>query len=66
LLAKLVGDDKNCKWIYRLPANPGMPRGGVLPPTQSWHWVTNATSEGPNSKIHTIKHTIMASAIGSI
>src|SRR5271157_3799585 len=33
LLAKLVGDDKNCKWIYRFWANPGMPRGGVLPPT---------------------------------
>ena len=37
LLAKLVGEDKNCKWIYRFWANPGMPRGGVLPPTQSWH-----------------------------
>jgi len=24
---------KNCKWIYRIRANPGMPRGGVLPPT---------------------------------
>src|SRR5271157_5254535 len=33
LLGKLVGDDKNCKWIYRFSANPGMPRGGVLPPT---------------------------------
>src|SRR5271157_2795225 len=33
LLAKLVGDDENCKWIYRFWANPGMPRGGVLPPT---------------------------------
>src|SRR5271157_1676994 len=33
LLSKLVGDDKNCKWIYRFSANPGMPRGGVLPPT---------------------------------
>src|SRR5271157_1243625 len=33
LLAKLVGDDKNCKWIYRFWASPGMPRGGVLPPT---------------------------------
>jgi len=37
LLAKRVGDDKNCKWIYRFWANPGMPRGGVLPPTRSWH-----------------------------
>ena len=33
LLAKRVGDDKNRKWIYRFWANPGMPRGGVLPPT---------------------------------
>src|SRR5262249_15483770 len=33
LLAKLVSDDKNCEWIYRFRANPGMPRGGVLPPT---------------------------------
>src|SRR5215831_10315148 len=24
--------NKNCKWIYRIWANPGMPRGGVLPP----------------------------------
>ena len=33
LLAKRVGDDKNCKWICRFWANRGMPRGGVLPPT---------------------------------
>src|SRR5438045_445666 len=33
LLAKLIGDDKNCEWIYRIRANPGMPRGGILPPT---------------------------------
>jgi hypothetical protein len=33
MLARLFGDDKNCKWIYRFLANPGMPRGGVLPPT---------------------------------
>jgi hypothetical protein len=32
LLAKLVGDDKDYEWIYRFEANPGMPRGGVLPP----------------------------------
>src|SRR5208282_5120385 len=32
-LAKLVGDDKNCTWIYRFLANPGMSRGGVLPPS---------------------------------
>jgi hypothetical protein len=32
LLAKLANDDKNCEWIYRFWANPGMPRGGVLPP----------------------------------
>jgi hypothetical protein len=32
-LAQRVGDDKNCQWIYRFRANPGMPRGGVLPPT---------------------------------
>jgi len=24
LLAKRVGDDKNCKWIYRFWAKPGM------------------------------------------
>src|SRR5262249_53423630 len=23
----------NCKWIYRFRANPGMPRGGIVPPT---------------------------------
>ena len=33
LLDKLVGDDKNCTWIYRFLANPGMSRGGVLPPS---------------------------------
>ena len=32
LLAKLVGDAKNCKWIYRFGANPGMAVGGILPP----------------------------------
>ena len=31
--AQRVGDYKNCQWIYRFQANPGMPRGGVLPPT---------------------------------
>src|SRR5215510_6157729 len=24
---------KNCQWIYRIRANPGMPRGGIVPPT---------------------------------
>src|SRR5512135_151075 len=33
VLAKLADDAKNCKWIYRFPANPGMPRGGIVPPT---------------------------------
>jgi len=33
LVAKLAGDFKDCEWIYRFGANPGMPRGGVLPPT---------------------------------
>src|SRR6516165_10017844 len=32
LLSKLVGNVKNCEWIYRFSANPGKPRGGVLPP----------------------------------
>jgi hypothetical protein len=32
-LAPLVSDFKNCQWIYRFEANPGKPRGGVLPPT---------------------------------
>src|SRR5436305_1541668 len=32
LLAKLANGFKNCGWIYRFPANPGMPRGGILPP----------------------------------
>src|SRR3954454_17320765 len=32
LLVRLDGDNKNCEWIYRFRANPGMPRGGVLPP----------------------------------
>jgi len=29
-------------------------------------WVTNATSDALNSKIHTITHTLMAAAIGSV
>ena len=33
LFADWAGGGKNCKWIYRFRANPGMPRGGVLPPT---------------------------------
>ena len=33
MLAKLAGESKNCKWIYRIRANPGMPRGGIVPPT---------------------------------
>jgi hypothetical protein len=33
VLAKLADDAKNCKWIYRFPANPGMPRGGIVPPS---------------------------------
>jgi hypothetical protein len=32
-LAALVSDFKNYQWIYRFEANPGKPRGGVLPPT---------------------------------
>jgi hypothetical protein len=32
-LAKLVSDDNNCEWIYRIQANPGMRRGGFVPPT---------------------------------
>ena len=23
---------ENCLWIYRIEANPGMPRGGIVPP----------------------------------
>ena len=33
LLVNLAGDFKDCEWIYRFGANPGMPRGGILPPT---------------------------------
>ena len=33
LLAKIAGDFKDYEWIYRFGANPGMPRGGVLPST---------------------------------
>jgi len=33
LLAKLASGFKNCEWIYRFRANPGMPRGGIVPPT---------------------------------
>src|SRR5437764_8923983 len=33
LLAKLASCFKNCEWIYRFRANPGMPRGGIVPPT---------------------------------
>ena len=28
-----LGLCNNCQWIYRFPANSGMVRGGVLPPT---------------------------------
>jgi hypothetical protein len=33
LLAKRVGADKNCEWVYRFRADPGMPRAGILPPS---------------------------------
>jgi hypothetical protein len=33
LLAKLASDSKNCKWIYRFPANPGMPKSSIVLPT---------------------------------
>src|SRR5512142_2034924 len=33
LLAKLANGFKNCELIYRFRANPGMPRGGIVPPT---------------------------------
>ena len=33
LACRASGDAKNCKWIYRFPANPGMPGGGIVPPT---------------------------------
>src|SRR4051794_1565351 len=33
LLAKLGSELKNCQWIYRIRANPGMRRGGIVPPT---------------------------------
>ena len=36
MLAKIAGDFKDYEWIYRFGANPGMPRGGVLPPTPVW------------------------------
>jgi hypothetical protein len=32
LLVKLETEDKNCEWIYRIRANPGRPRGGIVPP----------------------------------
>jgi hypothetical protein len=35
-LAKLASDFKNCQGIYRIPAHPGMPRGGIVPPTPVW------------------------------
>jgi hypothetical protein len=35
-LAPLASDLKNCQWIYRFRANPGMLRGGVLPPAPVW------------------------------
>ena len=33
VLAKLDSGFKDCEWIYRFRANPGMPRGGIVPPT---------------------------------
>src|SRR3954468_1946277 len=32
LLVKLDDGNKDCEWIYRFRANPGRPRGGILPP----------------------------------
>ena len=32
-LAKLLTENKDCKWIYRFRTNPGMPRGGIVPPS---------------------------------
>jgi hypothetical protein len=32
-LAKLVTENKDCKWIYRFRANPGKPAGGIVPPS---------------------------------
>ena len=31
-LVKLETGNKNCEWIYRIWANPGKPRGGIVPP----------------------------------
>ena len=31
-LVKLGVESRNCEWIYRIRANPGMPRGGIVPP----------------------------------
>jgi hypothetical protein len=36
-LAKLMTENKDCKWIYRFGANPGMSRGGIVPPPRSWY-----------------------------
>ena len=33
VFATPFANTNTCNWIYRFPANPGMPRGGVLPPT---------------------------------
>jgi hypothetical protein len=32
LLVKLEDGNKDCEWIYRFRANPGRPRGGIVPP----------------------------------
>jgi hypothetical protein len=32
LLVKLETGNKDCEWIYRFWANPGRPRGGIVPP----------------------------------
>src|SRR5215469_17780829 len=31
-LVKLGVESRDCEWIYRIRANPGMPRGGIVPP----------------------------------
>jgi hypothetical protein len=31
LLVKLEDGNKDCEWIYRSRANPGRPRGGIVP-----------------------------------
>jgi hypothetical protein len=55
-LVNLVTRNNNCQWIYRFLANPGMPTGGILPPTPAL---------GPESALGARPRVAVSSAQGA-